>query len=106
MDKKRDSRNAEEKATDMFDQLRPYIFDGVEATYADEFLKKYTPDEKMGFGIMAILNKLEQVTKVEKKKLISLLLWRLFTNMYREESKIRLQQLDEKLAQGTVKRIK
>ena len=104
--KKIDKRNAEERAVDLFEQLRPYIHDGVEATYCDEMLKKYSPDDKMGFGILAILEKLAEVTGTEKKKLISILLWRLFTTMYKEEAEIRLQQNKEAVAQGSIKRIK
>ena len=104
--KKKDTRNAEEKAVDLFEQLRPYIFDGVESTYADESLKRFSSDDKVGFGIMAILDKLEKVTGTEKKKLISILLWRLFTTMYKEEAEIRLQQNKEAVAQGSIKRIK
>jgi hypothetical protein len=106
MDKRKDSRNAEEKCVDMFETFRPHVFDEVEATYADEFLKRYTADEKMGFGIMRVLNKLEKATGVEKKKLISMFLWRMFTQMYKEEGEIKLQQLDEHLVKGTVKRVK
>lgn len=105
-EKKLDNRNAEQKCVDLFERMRPYIFDEVEKTYADEFLKRFTEEDKMGFGIMAVLNKLEKVTGVEKKKLISMFLWRIFTTMYKEEAEIRLQQLDETLAKGTVKRIK